>query len=276
MRTLLLDNYDSFTFNLFQLLAETNGEDPVVVRNDGAAWSDLAGEHFDNIVISPGPGRPDRAGGLRDLPRGDRRRHGPRSRRLPRAPGSRALRRRLRRPRAGGHARPAQRRLPRRLAAVRRHPAGVRGSAISLALRLPAAARVARSDRLDRGRRADGRRPSRPPPVGRPVPPRVDLHRVRAEAARELPRPDPERPSQRPAPARRAMRRPPRHGPGRPAADRARGRRRARRPPLRHRGRVRPLLRQGAQLVLARQQQVRRPALAVLVHGRRRRRRTAP
>ena len=60
MRTLLLDNYDSFTFNLFQLLAETNGEDPVVVRNDGAAWSDLAGEHFDNIVISPGPGRPDR------------------------------------------------------------------------------------------------------------------------------------------------------------------------------------------------------------------------
>ena len=60
MRTLLLDNYDSFTFNLFQLLAETNGEDPVVVRNDGAAWSDLAREPFDNIVISPGPGRPDR------------------------------------------------------------------------------------------------------------------------------------------------------------------------------------------------------------------------
>jgi para-aminobenzoate synthetase len=62
VRTLLLDNYDSFTFNLFQLLAETNGEDPVVVRNDGAAWSDLAREQFDNIVISPGPGRPDRPG----------------------------------------------------------------------------------------------------------------------------------------------------------------------------------------------------------------------
>jgi para-aminobenzoate synthetase len=58
-KTLLLDNYDSFTFNLFQLLAETNGEDPVVVRNDGATWDELQGWEFDNIVISPGPGRPD-------------------------------------------------------------------------------------------------------------------------------------------------------------------------------------------------------------------------
>ena len=58
MRTLLLDNYDSFTFNLFQLLAETNREDPVVVRNDGASWAELS-EGFDNIVVSPGPGRPE-------------------------------------------------------------------------------------------------------------------------------------------------------------------------------------------------------------------------
>jgi para-aminobenzoate synthetase len=58
-RTLLIDNYDSFTFNLFQLLAEVNGEDPVVVRNDGATWDELSGWRFDNIVISPGPGRPD-------------------------------------------------------------------------------------------------------------------------------------------------------------------------------------------------------------------------
>jgi para-aminobenzoate synthetase len=61
VRTLLLDNYDSFTFNLFQLLAETNGEDPVVVRNDGATWPELESAGFDNIVISPGPGRPERA-----------------------------------------------------------------------------------------------------------------------------------------------------------------------------------------------------------------------
>jgi para-aminobenzoate synthetase len=60
MRTLLIDNYDSFTFNLFQLIAEVNGEEPVVVRNDGATWEEMAGWDVDNIVISPGPGRPER------------------------------------------------------------------------------------------------------------------------------------------------------------------------------------------------------------------------
>ncbi|MBF6175272.1 aminodeoxychorismate synthase component I [Nocardia blacklockiae] len=57
MRTLLVDNYDSFTYNLYQLIAEVNGIEPVVVRNDEPDVPDLAG--FDNIVISPGPGRPD-------------------------------------------------------------------------------------------------------------------------------------------------------------------------------------------------------------------------
>jgi para-aminobenzoate synthetase len=60
MKTLLIDNYDSFTYNLFQLLAEANGDEPIVVRNDEARWEDLAGLEFDNIVVSPGPGRPDR------------------------------------------------------------------------------------------------------------------------------------------------------------------------------------------------------------------------
>ncbi len=41
MKTLLIDNYDSFTYNLFQLLAEVNGEEPVVVRNDEASWDEL-------------------------------------------------------------------------------------------------------------------------------------------------------------------------------------------------------------------------------------------
>ena len=59
MRTLLIDNYDSFTFNLFQLLAAVNREDPIVVRNDEAAWPALERLDFDNIVISPGPGRPE-------------------------------------------------------------------------------------------------------------------------------------------------------------------------------------------------------------------------
>ncbi|HYH54602.1 MAG TPA: aminodeoxychorismate/anthranilate synthase component II [Solirubrobacterales bacterium] len=60
MRTLLIDNYDSFTYNLFQLLAEVNGCEPVVVRNDEASWAELERLECDNVVISPGPGRPER------------------------------------------------------------------------------------------------------------------------------------------------------------------------------------------------------------------------
>ncbi|HEY1854932.1 MAG TPA: aminodeoxychorismate synthase component I [Solirubrobacterales bacterium] len=61
MKTLLIDNYDSFTYNLFQLLSEANGEEPIVVRNDELAWAELAASRdFDNVVISPGPGNPDR------------------------------------------------------------------------------------------------------------------------------------------------------------------------------------------------------------------------
>ena len=64
MATLLIDNYDSYTFNLYQLLAGVEGEEPVVVRNDEVAWSELAAEGWDRIVVSPGPGRPER---VRDL-----------------------------------------------------------------------------------------------------------------------------------------------------------------------------------------------------------------
>ena len=62
MKTLLIDNYDSFTYNLFQLLAEANGDEPIVVRNDEASWEELASLEFDNVLVSPGPGRPDRVG----------------------------------------------------------------------------------------------------------------------------------------------------------------------------------------------------------------------
>lgn len=58
MHSLIIDNYDSYTFNLLQLIAEVNGCDPTVLKNDDPALTtiDLAG--FDNIVISPGPGNP--------------------------------------------------------------------------------------------------------------------------------------------------------------------------------------------------------------------------
>ena len=59
MRTLLIDNYDSFTFNLFHLLGEVNGDEPIVVRNDELSWDEVAALAVDNIVISPGPGRPE-------------------------------------------------------------------------------------------------------------------------------------------------------------------------------------------------------------------------
>jgi para-aminobenzoate synthetase len=58
LRTLLLDNHDSYTFNLFQLIAEVNGTEPTVIVNDDPALASLRLEEFDNIVISPGPGRP--------------------------------------------------------------------------------------------------------------------------------------------------------------------------------------------------------------------------
>ncbi|GLY33590.1 aminodeoxychorismate synthase component I [Kineosporia sp. NBRC 101731] len=62
VRTLLVDNYDSYTYNLFQQLAVANGAEPIVVRNDECDWDTLMSRvqgTFDNIVISPGPGRPE-------------------------------------------------------------------------------------------------------------------------------------------------------------------------------------------------------------------------
>jgi para-aminobenzoate synthetase len=61
VRTLLIDNYDSFTYNLYHYLAEVNGEDPVVVRNDEPGWRIDSLVEFENIVVSPGPGTPELA-----------------------------------------------------------------------------------------------------------------------------------------------------------------------------------------------------------------------
>ncbi|MFJ2577485.1 aminodeoxychorismate synthase component I [Kitasatospora aureofaciens] len=58
MRTLLVDNYDSFTYNLFHYLAEVNGCEPEVIRNDDPAFRPGLLDTFDNVVLSPGPGTP--------------------------------------------------------------------------------------------------------------------------------------------------------------------------------------------------------------------------
>jgi anthranilate synthase/aminodeoxychorismate synthase-like glutamine amidotransferase len=58
---LVIDNYDSFTYNLVQYLGEL-GQDVKVVRNDGIAAADIAGLAPSHIVISPGPCTPNEAG----------------------------------------------------------------------------------------------------------------------------------------------------------------------------------------------------------------------
>jgi anthranilate synthase/aminodeoxychorismate synthase-like glutamine amidotransferase len=61
MSVLVLDNYDSFTYNLVQYLGEL-GADVETVRNDRASAEELLEKNFDRCVVSPGPCTPDKAG----------------------------------------------------------------------------------------------------------------------------------------------------------------------------------------------------------------------
>src|SRR3954465_14364760 len=63
---LVIDNYDSFTYNLVQYLGEL-GAEVQVVRNDAVSVSDVVNAKADRIVISPGPGRPEHAGVTMDV-----------------------------------------------------------------------------------------------------------------------------------------------------------------------------------------------------------------
>jgi len=58
---LLIDNYDSFTYNVYQAIANL-GRPLQVVRNDKITLDEIAAAHYDAIIISPGPGTPDDAG----------------------------------------------------------------------------------------------------------------------------------------------------------------------------------------------------------------------
>ena len=61
MMILLIDNYDSFSYNLYQLVGEIE-PDIKVIRNDEMTVEEIGKLHPDRIIISPGPGRPQDAG----------------------------------------------------------------------------------------------------------------------------------------------------------------------------------------------------------------------
>ncbi len=65
-RVLVIDNYDSFVFNLVQYLGEL-GADPIVHRNDALTVEQAIELGADAILLSPGPGRPEHAGIMCDL-----------------------------------------------------------------------------------------------------------------------------------------------------------------------------------------------------------------
>ena len=65
MKILVLDNYDSFTYNLVQYITEIMGETPSVFRNDEISLD--AVDDYDCIVLSPGPGLPSEAGIMPEL-----------------------------------------------------------------------------------------------------------------------------------------------------------------------------------------------------------------
>jgi len=66
MKILLIDNYDSFTFNLYHYLSSLNTKVDVV-RNDKITSKDIVYKRYNKIVISPGPGNPNQSGNCLDI-----------------------------------------------------------------------------------------------------------------------------------------------------------------------------------------------------------------
>lgn len=65
MKILILDNYDSFTYNLVHMVEKITGDFPTVYRNDEISLEEI--DDYDMIMLSPGPGIPDEAGILKDV-----------------------------------------------------------------------------------------------------------------------------------------------------------------------------------------------------------------
>ena len=65
MKILILDNYDSFTYNLVHMVEDITGNLPDVYRNDEISVEEIA--RYDAIILSPGPGIPDEAGILKSV-----------------------------------------------------------------------------------------------------------------------------------------------------------------------------------------------------------------
>ena len=65
MNILILDNYDSFTYNLVHMVEKITGNSPAVFRNNEINISDI--RNYDMIMLSPGPGIPDEAGILKEV-----------------------------------------------------------------------------------------------------------------------------------------------------------------------------------------------------------------
>ena len=64
MKILIIDNYDSFTYNLVHMVEKITGEFPAVFRNDEIELDEI--DQYDLIMLSPGPGIPDEAGILKE------------------------------------------------------------------------------------------------------------------------------------------------------------------------------------------------------------------
>ena len=181
---LVIDNYDSFTYNLVQYLGEL-GAEVEAVRNDRATVAELVARGYDRVVVSPGPCTPDEAGISLEVVRALPEAGDPDARRVPRPPGARAGLRRAscRDPPVHGKAATIEH-DGRTIFDGLRSPLTV-GRYHSLVVeRRPA--RRAGGER-PRRRRDHGRAPPRAAGRGRPVPPRVRADRAGPRAAAQLP-----------------------------------------------------------------------------------------